>query len=369
MSSQRPYRFILSGGGTGGHIYPAIAIAQALQAEAPGSEVLFVGAEGRMEMEKVPKAGYEIVGLPIRGIQRRLTWKNFSVPFRILKSLRLAGKIVKDFQPDAAVGVGGYASGPLLRKASKKGVACLIQEQNAFAGLTNRLLAKRVQKICVAHEGMETYFPAEKLVMTGNPVRQDILGAKARKAEGLKHFNLSADKPVLLIIGGSLGARTINESIDAGLDRLQQAGLQILWQTGKGYAETAQKNTIGRGPAVQAHAFIYEMEMAYAVADLVVSRAGALSLAELCVVGLPSILVPSPNVAEDHQTKNAQSLVGKNAARMVTDAAARDTLIDEVLALMKDQISREKLALNALEMGRPNAAQHIACEVLALVKR
>lgn len=360
-------KVIISGGGTGGHIFPAIAIANALRQIDKGAEILFVGAEGRMEMEKVPAAGYKIEGLWISGLQRRLTIDNLSFPLKVVSSLMKAKKIIKDFRPDVAVGTGGYASGPLLRVASGMGIPSLIQEQNSFPGITNKLLAKRVNRICVAYPGMEKYFPKDKILVTGNPVRQDILSLEGKREEAIKFFGLDAGKKTLLVIGGSLGARTINESILMSLDLLKQNGVQVIWQTGKGFIDTAQKAfTKDKG---WVGAFITKMDLAYAAADIVVSRAGAISLSELAVVKKPCILVPSPNVAEDHQTKNAMALVKENAALLVKDTEAKEKLGKEIISLMNDMHAQKKLSDNIVRLAFPKAANVIANEVVQLVNK
>ncbi|MBC7864832.1 MAG: undecaprenyldiphospho-muramoylpentapeptide beta-N-acetylglucosaminyltransferase [Bacteroidia bacterium] len=306
----KPLKVIISGGGTGGHIFPAVAIANQVKKIVPNAEILFVGALGRMEMEKVPAAGYKIIGLNIAGLQRKLTLSNFSFPFKLISSMIKAKKIIKEFAPDIAVGTGGYASGPTLKAACNKGIPALIQEQNSYPGITNKILSKKVNKICVAYEGMEKFFPKEKIILTGNPVRMDIENTRTKKEEGLKFFGLQPGKKTLLIIGGSLGARTINQSIGAGINKFAEAGIQVLWQTGKNYFETAKQQTSHlKEKGIFAFDFITKMDFAYAVADCVVSRAGASSVSELCIVKMPCILVPSPNVAEDHQTKNAMALV------------------------------------------------------------
>ncbi len=364
----RPLKFIVSGGGTGGHIFPAVAIANALKARMPDAEFLFVGAEGRMEMEKVPAAGYKIEGLWISGLQRKLTLANLSFPFKVISSLMKAKKILKSFKPDAVIGTGGYASGPMLRVASNAGVVTVIQEQNSFPGITNKLLAKKVNRICVAYDGMERFFPKEKIVFTGNPVRQDIQNLEGKRARGQEHFGLSNDKPVLLIIGGSLGARTINESILAGLAQLEAAGMQIVWQTGKTFFPQAQEAVKDKA-GLKAFDFIQRMDLAYAVADFVVSRAGASSISELCLVHRPAILVPSPNVAEDHQTKNAMALVNHQAALLVKDSEAREKLIGEVIRLAGDEALRSKMEVKIASLAVQNSADLIASEVLALINK
>ncbi|SDL34285.1 UDP-N-acetylglucosamine--N-acetylmuramyl-(pentapeptide) pyrophosphoryl-undecaprenol N-acetylglucosamine transferase [Catalinimonas alkaloidigena] len=362
MAAEKPsLKVIISGGGTGGHIFPAIAIARALQAHDPRTEVLFVGARNRMEMQKVPQAGYPIVGLWISGIQRRLTLDNLLFPVKLVTSIAKARKVIKDFKPDVAVGVGGYASGPLLYAAARAGVPTLIQEQNSYAGLTNKWLSRYASKICVAYEGMEKFFPAEKIVLTGNPVRKDIADAQAKREQALKHFKLSPDRPVVLTIGGSLGARTINRSIAESLYKFEQAGYQLIWQTGESYAETGQRQAQPfERSGVRMLPFIKEMDLAYAAADVVISRAGALSISELCIVGKPAVLVPSPNVSEDHQTKNAMALVNRNAAVLVRDAEAEEKLFESLDALMKDEAQQKQLADNIKAMAHVQADQEIA---------
>lgn len=364
-SIEKPYRFIISGGGTGGHIYPAIAIANGLKDRFPTCEILFVGALGRMEMEKVPKVGYKIIGLPIAGLQRRFTLKNLLVPFKLIKSLFLARKIVKEFKPDVAIGVGGYASGPLLKAAVKAGVPAVLQEQNSYAGLTNKLLAKDVKRICVAYDGMGGYFPQEKITLTGNPVREDIMDVMVSKESALAHFGLSNEKKTVLIIGGSLGARTINESIAESVEKLKADNVQLLWQTGAYYyQELKHLNSTG----VCVKDFIYEMDQAYAAADVVVSRAGALSVSELCIVGKPTILIPSPNVAEDHQTKNAMALVSKEAAILVKDVVAQENLCTELQKLVLDQERQKTLSENIKQLAKPDATNQIVNEIEKLLK-
>jgi len=359
MAESNQYKVVISGGGTGGHIYPAIAIANALKELMPGTEILFVGAQGRMEMEKVPAAGYKIEGLWISGIQRRLTMDNLLFPVKVLSSYRRAKQIIREFKPDIAIGVGGYASFPLLFAASRMGIPTLIQEQNGYAGVANKFLASKAEKICVAYEGMEKFFPADKLVLTGNPVRKDIVSVDARRQQAYEHFGLDAQKKTLLVIGGSLGARTINESIDQGLERIGQENIQVLWQTGKWYIDQARERAEGF-KSVNVFDFIYEMDLAYAAADIVISRAGALSISELSLVGKPVILVPSPNVAEDHQTKNAMALVQKEAAILVKDEAAREYLIEEAMTLLNDAKQQERLGKNIRTLGRPDAAMEIS---------
>lgn len=362
-------RVIISGGGTGGHIYPAIAIANQLRAVNPTIEILFVGAEGKMEMEKVPKAGYTIVGLPIAGMQRSLSLANLSLPFKLLKSLFKAHQILKEFKPDVAVGVGGFASGPLLWIASWLGIPTLIQEQNSHAGITNKLVAKRAGRICVAYPNMETFFPKEKIRLLGNPVRKDILDTASKREEALAHFGFSPDRKTLFIMGGSLGAKSINESIAGGLEQFIAAGVQVLWQTGKPFYQTAQERIRAlNATGVRAFDFIYEMDLAYAVADVVVSRAGALSVSELCLAGKPSILVPYPHAAEDHQTQNALSLVERQAALLVKDADAATELVNKALALLHDQAQQAQLIQQIKPFARPNAAEDIVAEIIQLVQ-
>lgn len=359
-------RVIISGGGTGGHIFPAIAIANALKEIDKNVEILFVGAEGRMEMEKVPAVGYKIEGLWISGLQRRLTIQNLMFPFKLISSIMRSKKIIRSFMPDIVVGTGGFASGPLLRVATGMKIPALIQEQNSFPGITNKLLGKRVNKICVAYEGMEQYFPKEKIIITGNPVRQDILSLEGKKEKAINFFGLDSNKRTLLVIGGSLGARTINESIMSLLELLSQNNIQLIWQTGKGYIEIAEKTFIKERGWVGA--FITKMDLAYAAADIVVSRAGAISLSELALVKKPCILVPSPNVAEDHQTKNATTLVKKNAAILVKDSEAREKLGKEIISLVNDIQIQNKLSKNISKLAFPNSAEVIAKEVIKLVQ-
>jgi len=360
---------MISGGGTGGHIYPAISIAQALKETLQEVEILFVGAKGKMEMEKVPKAGFKIEGLWISGIQRRLSGQNLLFPAKLLSSLLGASRLIKKFGPDVVVGVGGYASGPLLYVATKKGVPTLIQEQNSYAGLTNKLLAKSVNKICVAHDGMEKYFPQDKIVVTGNPVRKTILLNPNRIEEAYKHFELNINKPVLLVVGGSLGARSINEVMLAGLEKLKESDIQLIWQCGGYYHDEMVERSEGKGGKTILKDFIFQMDFAYAAADVVISRAGALSIAELMLTGKPSILVPSPNVAEDHQTINALALVENEAAQLVKDVEAMEKLIDEAIALLNDKERQNRLSKNIQEMAHENAAMDIANEVIKLTNQ
>lgn len=364
-------RIIISGGGTGGHIFPAVSIANAIRAKYPEAKILFVGALGRMEMQRVPAAGYEIVGLPISGFNRKNILKNVVVLYRIWKSQQMAKKIIRKFNPMAAVGVGGYASGPMLNQCTKMGVPCLIQEQNSYAGVTNKILSKKVDRICVAYDGMERFFPADKIVKTGNPVRQVLLDTKLTKAEALKSFGLSEDKKTILIVGGSLGARTVNESVLQNLDMIKESGVQFIWQTGKYYnasimAELKQRGTV---PSLHVTDFISDMGAAYKAADLVISRAGASSISEFCLIGKPVILVPSPNVAEDHQTKNAMALVNKNAALYVKDADAPAEVVKLALQTVKDDVRLKELSENILKLALPDSADIIANEVVKLARR
>lgn len=363
-------RIIISGGGTGGHIYPAIAIANAIKEIEPNAEILFVGANGKMEMEKVPAAGYKIKGLDIVGLQRKLTLKNLAFPFKLLKSLRAAKQIVKDFRPDISVGVGGYASGPTLKMTERCKIPTLLQEQNSFAGITNKLLAKKAKKICVAYDNMDQFFQKDKIILTGNPVRKDILSIENKKDEAIAHFNLDSNKKTILIIGGSLGARTLNNSIKNNFDLLNNANVQLIWQTGKIYDVEMQEAAKNNGnSAIKAMPFIAKMDLAYAAADVIISRAGALSVSELCLVKKPCILIPSPNVSEDHQTKNAQSLVNKNAALLVKDVESVTILVPTVLSLLENKSLQSDLVSNIAKLGKPNAAKNIANEVLDIVKK
>ncbi|QJW88116.1 undecaprenyldiphospho-muramoylpentapeptide beta-N-acetylglucosaminyltransferase [Spirosoma taeanense] len=363
-------KVIISGGGTGGHIYPAIAIANELKAMDPATEILFVGAEGKMEMEKVPRAGYPILGLPVVGIKRELTLDNLSFPFKLGRSLVRAQQIVRDFQPNVAVGVGGYASGPLLLAASLKGVPTLIQEQNSYAGLTNKVLARWARRVCVAYPGMDAFFAADKIRLTGNPVRSDIQFADQQVEAGQKLFDLEAARKTLLVIGGSQGARTLNESLEAGLQRFVEAGLQVIWQTGPAFIERARQAVASVGsPLIKVYDFIYDMDKAYAVADAVVSRAGALSVSELCLVGRPAILVPFPAAAEDHQTKNAMALVDRNAALLVRDQVAREELVTASLNLLNNSAQRQQLSREIKTFAKPHAAREIAEEVIKITRQ
>ena len=361
-------KVILSGGGTGGHIFPAVAIANQIKKQVPDADILFVGAQGRMEMEKVPAAGYKIIGLWISGLQRKLTLSNLSFPFKVISSVLKARKILNDFKPDVVIGTGGYASGPMLRAASLKGIATLIQEQNSYPGITNKILSKKVSKICVAYEGMDTFFPKEKIILTGNPVRQDLQEVANKREEGLQFFNLDGTKKTILVVGGSLGAKGINEAMGKGLQQLADHNIQLIWQTGKIYIETAKQQTAPfAAKNIKAVDFITRMDLAYAIADVVVSRAGAGAISELCIVQKPSIFVPLPTAAEDHQTKNALSLVHKNAAILVKDAEAKDKLVNEAVKLISDTAKQQELKQNMARLALPNAAEMITNEVLKLV--
>ncbi len=361
-----PLNVIISGGGTGGHIYPAVSIANALKEQCPGANILFVGAEGRMEMEKVPAAGYRIVGLPVAGLQRRLTAQNLLLPWKLWNSLRKASAVIKAFKPDVVVGVGGYASGPVLWAAQMKGVPTLIQEQNSYAGITNKILAKKAKKICVAYDGMERFFPEQNIVFTGNPIRQDLKRDDGSlRSEAAKFFGLDPNKKTVLVVGGSLGARTLNHTMAQALPELLKGDIQWLWQTGKHYFTTA-KELVSNSDTVKAFDFIYRMDYAFAAADVVVSRAGAGTISELCMVAKPCIFVPSPNVSEDHQTKNAKALVNKQAALMVSDADAPQHLITAALQLVNDNTQLSTLKNNIALLAKPHAANDIAKEVLNL---
>lgn len=364
-----PPKFILSGGGTGGHIFPAVAIANALRDNWPNAEILFVGANGRMEMEKVPAAGYKIIGLNIRGIQRKFSLSNLTLPLTLFKALVKAGKIIDEFKPAVAIGVGGYASGALLFMATRKNIPTLIQEQNSYAGVTNKLLGKRVNKICVAYPGMEKFFPKSKLVLSGNPVRKDLIHPIGR-AEALKFFGLSADKPSLLVVGGSLGARSVNESILAALPSLHAQGIQLIWQTGTPFKEKAEEALkTGNYDGFVTRAFIPEMQMAYAAADLVVSRAGALAVAEIALLGKAAILVPFPFASEDHQTSNAKALSEHGAAVLIADKDAAAQLQTAILELMQDEKRRSELGSEAKKFGKPDATEVIVNEIKKLMER
>jgi UDP-N-acetylglucosamine--N-acetylmuramyl-(pentapeptide) pyrophosphoryl-undecaprenol N-acetylglucosamine transferase len=360
-------KVIIAGGGTGGHIFPAIAIANALKKKDSTIEILFVGAKGKMEMEKVPQAGYRIEGLDISGFNRSSLIKNIGLPFKIIKSFFQAKKIMKSFQPDMVIGVGGYASFPMLRLAQQKKISTLIQEQNSFAGKTNMLLGKRAAKICVAYDGMEKFFPKEKIVIMGNPVRAAISQSTISRTEGLKFFGLEENKKTVLVAGGSLGARSINEAIDKHLADLLNAGLQLIWQTGKPYASKAKERTTGM-KAVWANEFITQMEYGYAAADLVISRAGAIAITELCVMKKPVLFVPFPFAAEDHQTVNAMSLVQKNAAIIVKDCEAIEKIVPMIIELANDEKRQDELRKNISQLAITNADEKIADEIINILK-
>jgi UDP-N-acetylglucosamine--N-acetylmuramyl-(pentapeptide) pyrophosphoryl-undecaprenol N-acetylglucosamine transferase len=367
MNRRRHKRIIISGGGTGGHIFPAISIANALRKIDQGTDILFVGADGRMEMEKVPAAGYRIVGLPVAGLSRSITIKNVGVIVKLARSLIKARRVIREFKPDVVVGVGGYASGPVLRVAGWMGIPTLIQEQNSYAGITNKLLARKASVICVAYDGMERYFPAGKILKTGNPVRQDFEDSDAYREEAFTYFRLRSKFPVILVLGGSLGAGTINNSLAANLDRMAASDCQWLWQTGKHYHESVQaKAAKVVNDNISVHGFINRMDYAYAVADIIISRAGAGTISELCLVGKPVILIPSPNVAEDHQTRNAQALESRKAAILIPDAEAGGRLFDEALKLVSDRPRRDELSANIRAMADRDADQRIAHEIFKL---
>ncbi|MBO5594225.1 MAG: undecaprenyldiphospho-muramoylpentapeptide beta-N-acetylglucosaminyltransferase [Prevotella sp.] len=366
---EKKLKVIISGGGTGGHIFPAISIANALKALRPDVQILFVGAIDRMEMQRVPAAGYRIKGLPICGFDRQHKLKNIKVLFKIWKSQRMAKKIIKEFKPDVVVGVGGFASGPTLNTAASMGIPCLIQEQNSYAGVTNKLLAKKAEKICVAYEGMDRFFPAEKIIMTGNPVRQALLNTKISHEDAVKSFGLDPTKKTILLLGGSLGARTINVSVLLHLDLVKSTDVQFIWQTGSYYSAAIAEELKGENiPNLKVTDFITDMATAYKAADLVISRAGASSISEFCLIGKPVILVPSPNVAEDHQTKNALALSTKNAAIHVKDADAPANLLELAVHTVNDDKRLAELSENVLKLALPNSAEIIAKEVITLAK-
>ena len=368
-SPQKELRVIISGGGTGGHIFPAVSIANAIKAQRPDAKILFVGAIGRMEMQRVPAAGYDIKGLPICGFDRKNLLKNVKVLYKIWKSQRMAKQIIREFRPQVAVGVGGYASGPTLNKAAAMGIPCLIQEQNSYAGVTNKLLAKKAEKICVAYEGMERFFPAEKLILTGNPVRQTLLDTTISREDAIKAQGLDPSKKTILLVGGSLGARTINESVLQHLDLVRSSDVQFIWQTGKYYSAEIAKRLQGMEiPNLKVTDFITDMGAAYKSADLVISRAGASSISEFCLIGKPVILVPSPNVAEDHQTKNALALSTKDAAIYVKDSEAPSTLLELAVKTVNDEAKLKSLSENILKLALPDSAKIIANEVIRLAE-
>lgn len=364
-------KIVISGGGTGGHIFPALAIANEIKKRYPQVEILFVGAEGKMEMEKVPAAGYKIVGLPIVGLQRKFTLKNLALPFKLLKSLSLAKNILKDFQPEVVIGVGGYASGPTLKMAQRLGIPTLIQEQNSYPGKTNRLLAKKVKAVCTAYEGLERVFPPATIRMTGNPVREELNQTAIQKEAAFQEFPmLDPAKPTIFVMGGSLGARTMNEGVLFGLNQLEAAGVQVLWQCGKYYFESMREELEARKKApIFVTDFIARMDAAYAVADVILSRAGALSISELCIVGKPTILVPSPNVSEDHQTKNAMALVKNNAAILIKDDVAKEQLISEAIGLLKEDSRMNELRVAIKRMAKPQATKDIVDVIESLATK
>ena len=361
-------KVLISGGGTGGHIFPALSIANAMCRLYPDTEILFVGASGRMEMERVPEAGYKIVGLPVAGFDRRRLWRNFAVLAKLYKSMRMAKKVLRDFDPDICIGVGGYASGPMLKEAQKKGIPTLLQEQNSYAGVTNKLLARKAKAICVAYEGMERFFPAETITLTGNPVRKNIIATGLNKSRAKEQMGFDPERPLVAVVGGSLGARTLNDSMKAGLEAILESGASVLWQTGKFYADECaefEKQFRRNRPDIteerlQITPFISRMDLVYSGADLLVSRAGASTISELQIVGMPAILVPSPNVAEDHQRKNAEALTRRGAAVMVLDADARAKLAGEVVRLLADEEARAGIASNVAAMALPGADEIIA---------
>lgn len=364
-------RIIISGGGTGGHIFPAVSIANAIKEQLPDTDILFVGAEGRMEMHRVPAAGYQIKGLPVAGFDRKNLLKNIPVLIKLFKSQRMARKIVKDFRPHAAVGVGGYASGPTLKVAGSMGIPTLLQEQNSYAGVTNKLLAKQAKKICVAYDGMERFFDKDKIILTGNPVRQGLRNHEVTREEAIRSFNLDPNKKTILILGGSLGARTINQCLMSNLDKVKTSGVQFIWQTGKIYIEEARAAVAKAGELPMLHVtdFISDMASAYSAADLVISRAGAGSISEFCLLQKPVILVPSPNVAEDHQTKNALALVNKNAALYVKDVEAKELLLDKAIEAVAQPQLLKNLSKNIAELAFTDSANVIAKEVIKLAKK
>ncbi len=361
-------KYIISGGGTGGHIFPAISIANAIRVKDPQAEILFVGAIGRMEMERVPAAGYTIEGLPVRGFDRKNLLKNIRVLIDLRKSIAKARKIIREFKPDIAIGVGGYASAPTLKAASRLGIPTLLQEQNSYAGVTNKMLASKASRICVAYEGMEKFFPKEKIMLTGNPVRQDLFNVQPKAREAYEFFGFDQTRKTLLIVGGSLGARTLNQSVTAFLDEIARSGIQVIWQTGKFYIEKAKADAQKfESSEFIVTDFVSRMDYAYAIADLVISRAGASSISELCLLAKPVILVPSPNVAEDHQTKNALALVNKDAAVMIRDAESVQKLIPEALELIRDDNKLAELAKNILLLAQKDSAARIADQILEIV--
>lgn len=362
-------KVIVSGGGTGGHIFPAVSIANEIRERLPETEILFVGALGKMEMERVPAAGYRIVGLPVVGFPRKPSLKMLTFFWKLFQSMRLANKVIVDFKPDVAIGVGGFASGPVLKAAVRKGVPAVLQEQNSYAGVTNKLLASKVNKICVAYPNMERYFPAEKIVVTGNPIRRNLIDTVVNKTEAYEYFKLIAGKPVVLLVGGSLGARTLNESVMANLELIRESDAQVVWQTGSYYYQEMLERLGDNCPKnLQAMEFVSRMDLAYAVADVVISRAGAGTISELCLLGKPSVLVPSPNVAEDHQTKNAMALVDNQAALLIKDADSKEQLWPETFKLLNDKMKLKSLSENMIKLAKPNAAKEIVDVILEVVE-
>jgi len=368
MESDSIYRILIGGGGTGGHVFPAIAIADALREKHPGWEFLFVGARGRLEMEKVPEAGYPIEGLPVAGFQRRLTIKNISFFYKLAASMILSRRIIKRFRPHVAVGVGGYASGPILKAAARKRIPILLQEQNSYAGVTNRILGRSAGAICVAYDRMDRYFPADKIILTGNPIRRHLVSPPLNRAHDLEELGLKEDKKTLLVMGGSLGARTLNHSLLGGLAKLEREDLQVIWQCGKFYGGEVEERVARSGMQnIRVMPFISKMDCAYSAADVIVSRAGAITISELCVVGKPAILVPSPNVAGDHQTRNAEALLSRGAAVMIPDSEAPEKLVDTMLELVDDENQQRELSKNIKQLGIPDASYRIAEEVSKLI--
>ena len=364
------FKVIISGGGTGGHIFPALAIAKALEKKVSNIEILFVGASGKMEMSKIPAEGYKIKGLWISGLQRRITIKNLYFPFKVISSLLKARRIIKKFKPDIAIGTGGYASGPLLYVAAKKNIPTLVQEQNSYPGITNKVLSKVVDKVCVAYDNMEQFFPKNKIIFTGNPIRQDVLEFASKKQLGISHFNLEENKKTVLVIGGSLGARTINEAIDENISFFVENNLNLIWQTGISYQKKAEKSVKEKAvKGINAYTFIKEMDKAYGAADIIISRAGAIAISELCCIAKPTILIPSPNVSEDHQTKNAQAVVNKKAALLVKDNEAGSKLVNCLRELYDDTVMQKELIRNIKNLAVMDAADKIANEALILSKK
>jgi len=370
MKKQTKYRVILSGGGTGGHIFPAIAIAQELSVLRPDLEFLFVGAKGKMEMEKVPTAGFSIIGLPVSAFHRRVTWKNLMFPLKLFVSMIKAGQIIRKYQPVLVIGTGGFASGPLLKAATRHGIPTLVQEQNAFPGVTNRLLARKADKICVSHSGMGEWFPSEKIILSGNPVRKDLAGIEQKNSEALKYFELDCQVPVALLFGGSLGALSLNEAISASLDKIKDMGIQLIWQTGQAFYEKARRLVLDQGlERVHVFAFLERMDLAYAASDVVMCRAGAITLSELCLAAKPCILVPYPAAAGNHQMKNALSFHEKKAAWVLENHDAKEKLIDLLKELMGNQEEQNIMKENLAKLARPGAGKHIATVALEIIDK